>query len=202
MRESLYFIFDGKSSKDFGIFLGSTGGGLFQDIFLPTRNIIEKKITGREKPYLQRVEQEPLSFSFSFVLGDWSETDNIDYLRSVTRWLFQDQYKPLIFNSNPNRVFYAIIEGESNLFHNGAKDGYVEVNVRCNSPYSYTPEYIMNNIEFRDSDDLNHVDDDMNTFDDGIHDNTEVLSNGLTIAYIGNTWGDLYSKKKKWGEIK
>lgn len=202
MRESIYFMFDGKSSKDFGIFLGATGSGLFQDFFLPTRNIIEKKIAGREKPYLQRVEQETLSFSFSFILEDWNMVNNGDYLRGVARWLFQDQYKPLVFDSNPNRIFYAMIEGESSLFHNGAKEGYVEVNVRCNSPYSYTPEYIMNNIEFRDSDDLNYIEDDIDTFDDGTHNNTEVLSNGLTIAYIGNTWRDLYSKRKRWNELK
>lgn len=201
MRESIYFIFDEESSKDYGIFLGSTESGLFKETFLPTRSIIERKIAGREKPYFQRVEQEPLSFSLSFVLEDWRKAEDGDYLRKVARWLFQPYYKPLIFDSDPNRIFFAIVEGDSTLFHNGAKDGYVELKIRCDSPYSYTKEYTKDNVPFRDAENETVVSNDTSNFENGILDNMVVTSNGLTAESTLDKWGELYSKYQKWGEI-
>jgi|SRR6185312_10207169 len=198
MRESIYFMYDGESSKDYGVFIGSTNSGLFEEAFLPNRRIIEKSIAGREKPYFQGVEQDPLSFSLSFVLEDWHDRDN---LRSIARWLFQPYYKPLVFDSNPSRIFYAIVEGNSSLFHNGIKEGYVELNIRCDSPYGYSPEYTENNIEFRDDDNSVEISNDISNFDNGTHNNTITTSNGLTAESTVDTWGVLYSNHQKWGEI-
>lgn len=201
MRESTYFIFDNRNSKDYGIFLGSTETGLYKESFLPSRALVEKKIAGREKPYFQRVEQEPLSFPLSFVLEDWGRLQDVDYLRRVARWLFQPYYKPLVLDSNPNRVFYAIVEGESTLFHNGAKDGYVELKIRCDSPYGYSHEYNQENIQFRDDSNSVEVSNDISDFDNGTHVNTIATSNGLTIENTVDSWGALYSVHQKWGEI-
>lgn len=134
MRESLHFTFDNISSEDMGVVIASPNGGLFQETFLPTRRIIESSVTN--KRYFKRVESEPLSFSLTFYIAEWRDRDN---LRQIARWLFQDYYKPLWFDTNPERIYYAIIEGDSSLFHNGCKDGYIELNIRCDSPYSYSP---------------------------------------------------------------
>lgn len=198
MRESIYFKFDEKHSKDFGVFIGSTDTGLFSETFLPTRSIIETKTIGREKPYLQRVENEPLSFSLSFVLEEW---DDRDYLRKVARWLFQDSYKPLVFDSNPSRIFYAIVEGDSSLLHNGAKEGYVELKIRCDSPYTYSPEYIENNIKYRDNNIEKLISNDISNFDNGTHTNTVVTANGLTAQNTVETWGELTETHEDWGSL-
>lgn len=197
MQQSHHFIFDGVSSKDMGVAIGSTNTGLFEEAFLPSRTIIEKKVAHREKPYLQRVEHEPLSFSLSFFIEEW---DNHDSLRRIARWLFQPYYKPLILDSNPNRIFYVIIEGDSKLLHNGAKDGYVELTLRGDSPYSYTAETTTENIEFRNTDSDTVVENDSTNFN-GTMNNTIVESNGLTIDKVTDTWGDVLLSNTHWGDI-
>lgn len=147
MREATFFTFDGISSEDMGVQIASPNGGLFEDIFLPNRRISETVVRGR-KPYFLRVDEEPLSFPLTFFIYDWKNRDNI---RAITRWLFKDYYKPLYFNTNPNRIFYTIIEGNSTLFHNGLKEGYVTLNIRCDSPYSYSPVQTLKGIESRAS---------------------------------------------------
>lgn len=134
MRESLHFTFNGESSEDMGVIIASPNGGLFQESFLPTRSIIESSVANRR--YFKRAEDNPLSFSLTIFIEEWRERDN---LRQIARWLYQDYYKPLWFDTNPELIYYAIFEGDSSLFHNGCKDGYIQLNVRCDSPYRYSP---------------------------------------------------------------
>lgn len=202
MKESTHFVYDGISSKDMGVFIGTTKTGLFEENFLPTRNIVERKIANRDKPYLQRVELDPLSFPLSFILEDWELSNDRDYVRKIARWLFQDYYKPLIFDSNPNRIFYALVEGSSSLFHNGLEDGYVEMNVRCDSPYAYSAEYYEDKIEFSDANISQTISNDIGNFDNGIHDNTITTANGLTVEKPLAMWSDFYARYQKWGDIK
>lgn len=199
MLESKYFIFNDIHSKDFGVSIVSLDQGLLQDPFLPTRIINERKVSGRDKPYFQGVKNQSLSFNLIIYIKDYKDTSK---LRRIARWLHQDYYKPLIFESNPNRIFYAMIEGESNLFHNGMDEGVITLNVRCDSPYSYTPEYVMNNIEFRDDNKETSIINQYNDFEEGVHINTEVTSNGLTVKGTPEKWGDIYPMVKTWGELK
>lgn len=146
MREATFFTFDNISSEDMGVQVASPNGGLFEEIFLPRRTIIETRTTGKEKPYFQRVVNEPLSFSLTFFIFEWEKRDN---LRQIARWLFQDYYKPLWFDTKPERIFYVIVEGDSNLFHNGIKDGYVTLSFRGDSPYTYSPIQTVDTIKSR-----------------------------------------------------
>lgn len=136
MLESLHFSYDGISSHDKGVMMVKTSGGLYDENFLPNRSIVEQSVPGRNAPYFVRVDNEPLSFSISIALIDREFRNQI---RDVARWLFTDEYKPLYFESNPNRVFYAIFEGNSSFIHNGLKQGYVTLNVRTNSPFGFSP---------------------------------------------------------------
>lgn len=136
MREARSFTFNNVSSEDMGVTIASVETGLFEEPLVSDREIVETEIPGRDKPYLQRVDKMPLSFSLTIFLEEWRTRDN---LRAVARWLFQPYYLPLVFDSNRSRIYYAILEGESNLMHNGARDGYVTLNVRCDSPFVYSP---------------------------------------------------------------
>lgn len=198
MKQSIHFMYDGISSKDMGVFIAWKDDGLFEDNFLPNRKIVEKKIANREKPYFQRVEHEPLSFSLSFAIEDWEHRET---LRKLARWFFQPYYKPLVFDSNPNRVFYAIFEGDSQLFHNGLKEGYIELNIRCDSPYSYTFEQTKEKIEMSDSNVGVTINLNNSNFNDGEMINTEANSNGLTLSGSVSTWGVVYSTNNTWGGI-
>ena len=136
MLQSLSFTYNGISCEDMGVVMVTTDSGLYKDIFLPSRKITEKNISGRNAPYFQRVESEPLSFSISIYIENWEEENSI---RRIARWLYQDYYKPLWFESNPHNVYYALVEGSSELVHNGLNDGYITLKFRTNSPYSFSP---------------------------------------------------------------
>lgn len=136
MREAMNFIFNGVSSEDMGVVIASPKGGLYEEDFLPQRSIVETKIPNRNNPYFQRVETTPLSFSLTIFIEEWEERDN---LRQIAKWLYLPYYKPLVFSSNLNRIYYAMFIENSSLVHNGGHEGYIELNVRCSSPYTYSP---------------------------------------------------------------
>lgn len=198
MKQSIQFMFDGISSEDMGVHIAWNDDGLFEENFLPNRKIVEKKIANREKPYFQRVENEPLSFSLSFAIADWEDKET---LRKLARWLFQPHYKPIVFDSNPNRVFYVILEGDSSLFHNGLNEGYIEIELRCDSPYGYTHEQTKENTKFRNSNTGKAFSDNLSTFENGSLFNIKNTSNGLTIDTVLTTWGMIYATAKYWGEL-
>lgn len=133
------FSYDGINSEDMGVTVLNAGTGLYKENFLAPRKIVEKTVAGRHTPYFVRIEETPLSFPMSIYIADWERRDN---LRAIARWLDQDQYKPLWFDTTPNRVMFCLIEGAPQLLHNGCKDGYITFNVRCNSPFMYSQEIV------------------------------------------------------------
>ncbi|TPF17923.1 distal tail protein Dit [Priestia megaterium] len=143
MLESVDITFDGIHSSQLDLTQVYVDSGLFEEKFVAPRAINEVTIRGNDTPYYQGVSLSPLEFTVKlyFEEGFTSET-----IRNVARWLIKNDYKPLTFDSNPERVFYAMFIGDSNLIHNGCEQGYIVLNVRCNSPYSYS--------KLKDSDDF------------------------------------------------
>ena len=137
IRESLYFSFDGRKSTEYGIKSVSVSSGLFDEPFLANRSIKEYKIRGREEPYLVEVEREPKSFQLSFLFPDrWNEAK----INEIASWLDVNSYRPLFFEGNLDRIFYALPTDSTSLIHNGLKQGYLTLNMRCNSPYAFGRE--------------------------------------------------------------
>lgn len=138
ISESLTFNFNGIDSSEFKIINVHMESGLYTESFFPTRSIIEEKIPYKDKPYFFGFEYEtkeiPITFTF---LEPWNDK----LINDVMHWLYQDYYKPLIFSSDENRIFYAVVNSESTITHAGLKEGYVTLTFRCNSPYAYTNEY-------------------------------------------------------------
>lgn len=199
MKESSHFMYDGISSKDMGVQIAWDSSGLYEDIFLPEREIKEIKIPNREKPYFQGVEHKPLSFSLSFLIEDYSDNKK---LTQIAEWFFKPTYKPLIFDVNPNRVFYAMFEGSSNLKHIGLKAGLVELDIRCDSPYGYSHERTKENIEFRNSNVGSKVEITGKKFDEGTLENITLINGAFTVGVQKNTWGNLKLTTRTWGELK
>ncbi|WP_341323359.1 phage tail domain-containing protein [Solibacillus sp. FSL H8-0523] len=148
MREAVHFTFDNISSEDMGVHIISLGEGLFQESFLPRRSIVEQRVANQNKPYHTRVDIEPLAFTLRVFISEWRERNN---LRQIARWLFQPYYKPLTFDTKPGFILYAMVEGDSTLTHNGAKDGYFDINIRCNSPFMYSPATTTDIVQSRTS---------------------------------------------------
>lgn len=135
IKESLYFTYDGLSSYDFGILNVSLDKGMYEEQLSATRSIIEESTRGRKKPYFFGFEEEPLEFDLSFA---FEEKYNDEKIRKIVRWLFQDYYKPMTFSESPNRIFYCTPVSDSELVHNGLREGYITLKFRCDSPYSYS----------------------------------------------------------------
>jgi phage-related protein len=134
--ESTGFTYDGIHSSYFGILNVHTNSGLFEEAFLPTRSIIEEKTFGRHEPYFFGFEYSPAELSLEFYFQDgWDEYK----LNEVALWLYQMNYKPLVFDEDDSRIFYCMYEGDPKILHAGLKQGYISIKMRCNSPFSYTP---------------------------------------------------------------
>lgn len=147
MLENLEFIYDGKLSKDMGVINARVDKGLYKEDFLPKRTIRENKIRGRETPYFMGVDKEPLEFSMLLLFEDL----DVEKRRSVARWLNVDYYKPLAFKNNPERIFYCMSANDSTHSHAGLDEGYIELKMRCNSPYSYSPIYTSDVYDLSDN---------------------------------------------------
>lgn len=137
MREGINFYYRGIYSLDMGLVnVNINGSSLFEEPFIANRTIHEIKVKGRDKPYFQGVEYEPLSFTLSFYFVD---NYNERRIREVARWLTPSYYEPFYTDDNPERIFYCMPVEESTLIHNGLKEGYLTLTMRCDSPYSYSP---------------------------------------------------------------
>ncbi|GLI85720.1 hypothetical protein ANABIO32_34690 [Rossellomorea marisflavi] len=135
IRESLYFSFAGRKSTDFPIVNVSIGSGLYEEALTSSKSIIETSTPGNNVPYFQRVKREPKTFPIRFAfLEPWND----EMIDDIIRWLDTDYYEPLFFSSNIDRVFYAMTTDTISQIHNGLKQGYVDLNIRCNGAYSYS----------------------------------------------------------------
>lgn len=137
IRESLYFMFAGRRSSEFGLYNVSVSSGLYEEPLMHERTIKEIIVPGRDKPYFQRMERQPLSFSVSFYFDEgWND----DLINEVLMWLDVDYYQPLQFQSDLNRVYYAMPTTGLSLIHNGLKQGRLTLTFRCDSSYVYSPQ--------------------------------------------------------------
>jgi predicted phage tail component-like protein len=139
IRESVYFTFAGIPSSDFGIMNVSISSGLYEESFLANRSIKEFTIRGNDKPYFQEVKKDPKSIQVSFAFEDkWDD----ELINKVARWLDVDFYQPLVFSEEQERVYYVMPVDSATLIHNGLKQGYITLTLRCDSPYSYSRDIV------------------------------------------------------------
>lgn len=136
IRESISFTYDGVSSLNKSIYSVNLSNGLYEEPFMSSRSINETTVKNKEKPYFQGVTRSPKTFTLSFYFdGFWDDAK----IQDVARWLSPDYYKPLIFNEFPNKIFYCMPVDDIGLIHNGLKQGYLNLTMRCDSPYAYSP---------------------------------------------------------------
>lgn len=139
MKESTSFYYAGICSEDMGIENVTVDVSMFEEPFIATRDILELQIRGNDRPYFQGLNLSPLVLNLTFA---FKETYDEKKIRATARWLSQAYYKPFYTADNPNRIFYCVLVGDSRLVHNGLKQGYVNLQMRCDSPYTYSPVYV------------------------------------------------------------
>lgn len=198
MLEGINFSYAGEYSTDMGLLNCKLDGGMFEETFLPTRKIQEVKVTGNHNPYFQSIELEPLKFDLTFAFEYYYDEQKI---REVARWLMQDYYKPFYTIDNPSRIYYCMIDGDSKLVHNGLKQGYITLTMRCDSPFSYSQEYTRDNIMFKSSKNVLTFEEDIYNANMGVSQSNVFINSksNMEIMNASVTWNSLSGKK--WSDL-
>lgn len=140
INSSLYFYGNGEDCRNYGIINVSKQTGLFEQSLFAEREIVEVENINTDIPYFQKVSKRPLQFSLRLFFIDGFSLEDLRRLRS---WLDVDMYIPIIFSDDMDRIYYAMPINSPVLSHNGYHDyalsnGYIDIDFRCDSPYSYT----------------------------------------------------------------
>lgn len=132
---NLDFHYDGESSKDFGVISVQIGNGMYEDELVSGRSVNAVKFRNQEKVHLQNIEEGvrefPLVLAFEKKFTDLQ-------LSKLVKWLFKDYYSPFYFDAEPNRIVYAMPNGDSSITHNGLKQGYITITMTTNSSKVYS----------------------------------------------------------------
>lgn len=136
-KEEIYFSYDGVSSRDFGLIAVDLGSGLFEEDLGPSRSIVKTETAKGNKTIFHGIKEESRNLSLTLAFEEGFDDALID---DIVRWLFKGYYKPLIFEKNPNRIMFAMLEGSSQIIHNGIEQGYFTINLDTNSPYIFSEE--------------------------------------------------------------
>lgn len=135
MNNSTGFYYDNEYSGNKGVIKIRRGGGLVSESLMGsvTNDII--KVKNSYKSYIQQSELEPLTFSMALYFDE-----NLDEttIRGVKRWLAKGDFKELIFEDDPNKVYYAKAEGSFTLTHNAVSSGFLEFEFITNSAYAFS----------------------------------------------------------------
>ena len=137
IKDSLYFNYDGINSAKYGLMNVNYSSGLFEEPFLPEQEIYTEQIPGRNDLYYLGNKQLPIQINLMFYLEKGIED-------KIAKWLFQEYYKPLIFSNAPNRIYYCMYIGETNLLHTCNKDGLIQLSMRNIDSYARSRFYKTN----------------------------------------------------------
>lgn len=139
IAESLYFVYDGIRSDEMGLINVNIQSGMQEEIFLPEQTITEVTVRGRDTPYFIETKRTPFTLNLNFAFLDTFDDEKI---KNIVNWLAnQPYYKPLYFSDNLNKWYYVLYTGEAKLLHNCLKQGYITIEMRSISPYTYSPVY-------------------------------------------------------------
>lgn len=136
IKEKIKFNYDGRWSTEFGVMHVTTNSSMYEDILVAEREVTETFRKGKAESVLQSVEYAPIEFEMEIAFQD-NFTDQ--GVRDVINWLFKESYSPLYFEGAENRIFYCLPSSNSSITHNGLKNGYVTISMKCNSGFTYSP---------------------------------------------------------------
>lgn len=136
IKDKLRFNYNGVWSDTYGLINVVQDNGLYEEKFIAQREIVETKIRGNSKPLFHSLEDMPLEFEMHIAFQEGFDDNKLD---SIIRWLFVDNFKPLYFEDNENKVFYCMPISDSTIAHNGIGEGYFTITMRCDSSYAYSP---------------------------------------------------------------
>lgn len=137
MFTNITFKFNDKISSEFGLYLASLDTGTKNAPFAVERNIIEEKVPHNPIPYFYGIEEQTLSFQLTM----YRDEEELDYDTRVeiVRWLFQDEYKPLISEDHPYIVYNCIVVDKPEKILIGNMPRLITINFKCDAPWAWSP---------------------------------------------------------------
>lgn len=135
IKSSTLFLYNNQLSTDFGVINASIQSGLYEESFIPSVELKEVVTKNNDLPYLQRVKKLPFEFKLTIAFSDYWDKNK---LAALARLFTVDYYAPMVFNEQPDKIYFCIPNGDSIISHNGSI-GYITQNFRCDSPYAYSP---------------------------------------------------------------
>jgi phage-related protein len=136
IKDKLYFCFDGIWSNSYGLLHVALDSSMFEETLVASREIVETKVKGNDKPLYHSMESSPLEFDMVVAFErDFTDSD----IDNIIGWLFKDHYRPLFFEGREDRVYMAMPVGDARITHNGLKQGYFTITMRCDSSKIYSP---------------------------------------------------------------
>lgn len=135
-----HIIYDGYSSRMFGIENVQPSNGLAQEIFIANTSLVTDQSRYNDRVFLLGLNREPLEFSMRLLFNP--HTFNERNLQELKKWLYQDTYKPFRYDTAEERDLdiwvYAICTGESKVMHNAIDDAYIDFSFSTNAPYRFS----------------------------------------------------------------
>jgi phage-related protein len=148
IQNAKYFNYNNIDLSSFSnMRIGNESGDMYSVQIIGDRSLREEKIPGRQAPYFYGYEDSPLSLSITVALD---QPKPISELRGFFRWLYnQDGYKPLFFDTDPNKIYYAIFVGQPEFMYidrsktvdidqnNRKLIGFINLQARCNAATAF-----------------------------------------------------------------
>lgn len=135
-----HIIYDGYSSRLFGIENVQPSNGLAQEIFIANTSLVTDQSRYNDRVFLLGRNREPLEFSMRLLFNPYTFDER--KLQDLKRWLYQDTYKPFRYDTGEEKDLdiwvYAICTGESKVMHNAINDAYIDFNFSTNAPYRFS----------------------------------------------------------------
>ena len=134
IKHFVHFIYDEVDSRRMGILHASMDSSMYEEDFLPNRDVLTEKVRNRSDVYFKRLERSVRRFQMTFVIEG---KITIERERLIKQWLDVEYYKPLQFiDDREGRVIYCMPEGDTRITHTGIY-GYITLTMVSNSPYMY-----------------------------------------------------------------
>ncbi len=151
IKNSVSFTYDGVNSDKYKIINVSHDASFPEEIFMAERDVEMIQIAGRYEPYFIKSKSLPLQIDLQFAFKEGFGTDR-EHIRNVSKWLFKDYYKPLIFSDMPDKIYYCMYEGDMDLLHNCRDEGLIELVMSNIDPYARSQ--FMETIWFEPEDEI------------------------------------------------
>ena len=132
------FNFNHRHTDEFDLRIVSIGSSENTQSFGIDRSL-ETETIGEMITSLKSIKYNSLTFELTLCKTDgiqllpFSEEDKFE----IIRWLFQDDFKPIIFDDQKDVVYYVMFTKGSS-YQNGFKQGYLNLSLQLNAPCGFT----------------------------------------------------------------